>query len=146
MSKHSKNKKQQSINTQDDKKEDEESSKSSEGKGKEEEKLYKKAQADPDFLEFLTIHSKSTAKWGNDTVLDTLEKLVKKKKKDKKVEEEDKPKDDNDDKPKGEKNKVKSSTPPEDTFFTVKIRNLPKKTKKKDIKAFFSPLQPKSIR
>ncbi|OXA38521.1 putative RNA-binding protein 19 [Folsomia candida] len=42
-----------------------------------EEELYEKAQADPDFLEFLQVHnSKSQAKWGNDTVLDTLEKMV----------------------------------------------------------------------
>lgn len=34
----------------------------------------------------------------------------------------------------------------EDTYFTVKLKDLPKKTRKKDIKGFFAPLVPKSIR
>lgn len=32
------------------------------------------------------------------------------------------------------------------TFFTVKLRGLPLKAKKKDVKEFFKPLKPKSIR
>ncbi|XP_035700850.1 probable RNA-binding protein 19 isoform X2 [Folsomia candida] len=113
-----------------------------------EEELYEKAQADPDFLEFLQVHnSKSQAKWGNDTVLDTLEKMVltSGKKKDK---EEIVDKKKSEGKPKTKKEEVKKAKGviPEDTFFTVKLRNLPKKAKKKDLKAFFAPLVPKSIR
>lgn len=102
------------------------------------------------------MHDQKTAKWGNDTVLDTLEKLVSKKKDPalpphlQPLEEEvelEQVMSNPTKKGKGEKKSpAEKPPPPEDTFFTVKLRNLPKKTKKKDLKAFFAPLVPKSIR
>ena len=126
---------------------------------KKEEEILEKAKDDPDFAEFLESHVKKAA-WGNDTVIDTLESMVAGKKKKKKYSEEaveEKVVEDAEEKvedikvkeieeEKAAKKKEKKKVVPEKEFFTVKLRNLPKKTRKKDLKTFFAPLSLKSIR
>ena len=128
---------------------------------KKEEEILEKAKADPDFAEFLETHVKKVS-WGNDTIIDTLESMAtgkkqKKKKKDQEDEEQiDLVKHEEDDvsevhdiekeEDKDKKKKKKEKVVPEKEFHTVKLRNLPKKARKKDLKAFFAPLSLKSIR
>ncbi|CAL8130979.1 unnamed protein product [Orchesella dallaii] len=138
-----------------------------------EDEILEKCEKDPAFLEFLSAHKKTAAAWGNDTLVDELKKLKQKTKKKKEVkmkvddmtesmeedgveaigggEEGKKSKEDKvvegevieDGAVKGKKmkkNKLNAE------FFTLKLRDVPKKARKKDIKAFFAPLKLKSIR
>lgn len=154
--------------------------------------ILEKCKEDPDFLEFLETHRQKTA-WGNDTIVDELEKLGaksgelktdkckgdvesdedseivpetletskhnKKESKKKKVAEIDSGIDEDNQKKSKKKQKkggnksVESKLEvktvkkvPEKTYFTLKLRDLPKKAKKQDIKSFFAPIVPKSIR
>ncbi len=49
-------------------------------------------------------------------------------------------------KKKKKKKRRKKTGAPEEEYFTLKLRDLPAKAKKKDIKEFFAPINPKSIR
>jgi len=93
-----------------------------------EDEILEKCEQDPAFLEFLQAHKKTAATWGNDDLADELMKLKTKKG----VQAE----------PLKKKKKEKVNA----EFFTLKLRDVPKKARKKDIKAFFAPAKLKSIR
>lgn len=101
-----------------------------------EDEILEKCEEDPAFMEFLQAHKKTMASWGNDTIIDDLMKLKEKDKSKKKVSEEEQ------EEAAGRAKKGK----PKVEFFTLKLRDVPKKAKKKDVKAFFHPLKYKSIR
>lgn len=125
-----------------------------------------KYKDDSKFQEFLRIHKRnSTGIWDNDAILeagkafqedkgqeeseDEEEKEVEKEEEEDSEEEETKNKEEISDldylksKKKTEKEKKE---PKNEEYYTVKLSGLPYKIKKKDIKQFFKPLKPKSIR
>ncbi|ODM98908.1 putative RNA-binding protein 19 [Orchesella cincta] len=134
-------------------------------KKRKEDEILEKCEQDPDFLEFLQAHKKTAATWGNDTLVDELMKLKEKKEKKKEgkreTEVEGLDEDAEEVEMQGKKKKLKTTDSTvkkgsrkrrkkksklEAEFFTLKLRDVPKKARKKDIKAFFAPLKLKSIR
>ncbi|CAG7830076.1 unnamed protein product [Allacma fusca] len=124
-------------------------------KKKKEEELLEKCKEDPSLVEFLEAHMQKST-WGNDAIIQTLESQIKGKKKDKEKhkggaevevqEEKISEVKTEDEKSEGKKAEKKKKVVPDKEYFTVKLRNLPKKARKKDLKTFFSPLSLKSIR
>lgn len=121
-----------------------------------EDEILERCEQDPAFMEFLQAHKKTAATWGNDTLVDELMKMKKigtrKEEVDSEVPGETKKRkkdsskkagtvDDEDDSQEPKKPKTHKVE-----FFTLKLRDVPKKAKKKDIKAFFAPLKLKSVR
>ena len=112
-----------------------------------------KYKDDPKFKEFMSVHSAKDS-WGNNnskTVSDTTAKGDS----DSDDEEDDKEpsikeadKDESEPKSSNKTKKAAKEKKPKPfkELFTVKISNLPFKCKKKDLKAFFSPQKPASLR
>ena len=127
-----------------------------------------KYEGDPKFQEFLRVHKRNAEVWDNDAVLECAENYKeqteeKYKDGDEEDQKEESDEGDTDDvdvarnksvsdldylkaKTVKEKDKKPKKEPKNETYFTVKLSGLPYKVKKKDVKLFFKPLKPKSVR
>jgi len=129
-------------------------------KPRKEDEIIKKCQEDPAFLEFLETQKSGKVAWGNDSIFQELKQLSSSKPKTKDGDGDGDSADDADsvndcasNVPKLEatvEDPAKSTEPkkklPDVEYFTIKIRGMPKRARKGDLKSFFQPLKPKSIR
>lgn len=119
-----------------------------EGKGKKYVKeLLEQHKNDPLFKEFIDTHGKSKSLWKDDVVSEDAEKQETIENKEEIVEEKLANQNISD------KDYMKSLVKKPDKakksmveLFTVKLRNLPKNTKRQDVQKFFKPLKPHSVR
>ena len=114
-----------------------------------------KYKDDPKFKEFMSVHA-SKDSWGNNnsqTVSEKTSKSESDEDEDKEPSTEEVEKDESESKAVSEgdslktKKAVKEKKPkPFKELYTVKVSNLPFKCKKRDLKSFFSPQKPASLR